>query len=100
MFRFSLGVSTEVDNQGFSPMSIPPVMPVVARAESKNPWGLTPQGLGLGTMKGTGDQPFLAQALHQPAPDTFLPANKGQPPALSPALPWNNAQLAQFWSGL
>ena len=33
------------------------------------------------------NQPFLAQALHQPAAATCLPANSGQPPALSPALP-------------
>ena len=33
-------------------------------------------------------QAFLAQALHQPAPATCLPANSGQPPALSAALPW------------
>ena len=30
----------------------------------------------------------LGKALHQPAPATCLPANKGQPAALSAALPW------------
>src|SRR5580765_2453437 len=41
---------------------------------------------------------FLAQALHQPAAATCLPANSGQPPAASVALPWNSWQLAQLWS--
>lgn len=32
-------------------------------------------------------QAFLVQALHQPVLATCLPANNGQPPALSPGLP-------------
>ena len=42
-------------------------------------------------------QAFLAQALHQPLAMTCLPANSGQPPAASPALPWYSAQLPQAW---
>jgi hypothetical protein len=39
----------------------------------------------------------LAQALHQPLPATCLPANRGQPPTASVALPWYSAQLLQSW---
>jgi hypothetical protein len=41
---------------------------------------------------------FLTQALHQALPATCLPANRGQPAALSVALPWYKEQLLQFWS--
>lgn len=35
-----------------------------------------------------GCQAFFVQALHQPLAATVLPANNGQPPVASPALPW------------
>ena len=41
-------------------------------------------------------QAFFAQALHQPVAITCLPANNGQPPVVSLALPWNNWQVAQL----
>jgi len=40
-------------------------------------------------------QAFLAQDVHQPLAATCLPANRGHPPATSPALPWYNVQLLQ-----
>ncbi len=63
-----------------------------ARKENGRPRAAATAGPSRGV-----DQAFLAQALHQPAPATCLPANSGQPPALSAALPWYRAQLAQVW---
>jgi S1-C subfamily serine protease len=43
------------------------------------------------------DLALLKVTSKRPLPATRLPANRGQPPAASVALPWYSAQLVQTW---